>query len=265
MILVSCLCLLTACGKQVKEEVAYDDIAPQKTEPVVLIPENYVEEVEETEESTAVEEKRPAFVDGKQVTYEIEKGVYQENGMDITYPVITQMENTELQNQINQTIYTHVIEQVNQENLSSCQMDYEIASKGSGIFSVIMRGLVYYKDAAYPQNLIMTFNIDMADGKNLRLKDYADLAKVVAYLEQNYGYEMVSDISQADFSAFMNNGYVTDYAITMLDYDFDFSNQQFIPQGYSCIRDDRLVLFITTEHALGDFVEIQFLDEITFS
>ena len=67
-----------------------------------------------------------------------------------------------------------------------------------------------------------------------------------------------------NFSAFLNNGYVTDYAMTLLDYDVDWNNQELIPVGYSAIRNNHVVLFVEAEHAMGDYVELEF-DQVTLS
>ncbi len=61
-----------------------------------------------------------------------------------------------------------------------------------------------------------------------------------------------------DFSAFLNNGAMTDYAIMLLDYDIDFDSSEMVPTGYSAIRDNHLILFVKAEHAMGDYVELEF-------
>ena len=61
------------------------------------------------------------------------------------------------------------------------------------------------------------------------------MAQIVSGLETASGYEIISEgVDMADFSAFLNNGYVTDYAMTLLDYDVDWNNQELIQM---CIRD----------------------------
>ncbi|MDE5823212.1 MAG: hypothetical protein K2H91_00790, partial [Lachnospiraceae bacterium] len=78
-------------------------------------------------------------------------------------------------------------------------------------------------------------------------------------LENANGYTILNEgVDAADFSAFLNNGAVTDYAITLLDYDMDFDNPEMVPAGFSAIRDNHLILFIKAEHAMGDFVELEF-------
>lgn len=82
---------------------------------------------------------------------------------------------------------------------------------------------------------------------------------MVSCLELADGYSVENDgVDMADFSAFLNNGSVTDYAMTLLDFDIDFENLDLIPAGYSAVRGNHLVLFIEAEHAMGDYVEIVF-------
>lgn len=82
---------------------------------------------------------------------------------------------------------------------------------------------------------------------------------MVSCLELADGYSVKNDgVGKADFSAYLNNGAVTDYAMTLLDYDIDFDNIELAPAGYSAVRDNHLVLFIEAEHAMGDYVELEF-------
>lgn len=258
--------MLVGCGKQQTETVEYVEIAPQETIPIVVIPEGLEEEESETEseEETTETETAVAFADEKSVVYEVTETSYEDGVIKLTYPQITGMDDETLQNSMNQAIEQEVKSDITMEGLSAYELNYEIATQGKGVFSVILRGYYNRNNQAYPVQFVKTFNLDMTTGKNLRLKDYADVAKVVSCLEQDYGYEILSEgVEMSDFSAFLNNGYMTDYAITLLDYDVDFAANQLEPVGYSCIRDNRLVLFIETEHAMGDYVELVFTEPLT--
>ena len=89
------------------------------------------------------------------------------------------------------------------------------------------------------------------------------MAAVVANLENSTNYEVISDsVDINGFSSFLNNGYITDYAMTLLDADIDFSNLEITTSIYSAIRDNHLVLFFEAEHMMGDYVEIVFSNEL---
>lgn len=258
--------LATGCGKkseQSKEVVDdFEEIVPVATEPVI------VREEESTvlESTEAIEEPETQIVPyadriaGENVmTYEIETCTYEEGVVKVEYPQLTGMENQEKQQRINEAIKSAVIPATSDENLSSCELGFETATKGAGIVSFIFRGTAYYEGAAYPANIVKTLNMDLDAEKNVRLKDFADLSAVVSSLETAEGYTIINEgVELSDFSAFLNNGSVTDYAMTLLDFDLDLANPDLIPAGFSAIRENHLVLFIEAEHAMGDYVELEF-------
>lgn len=265
-------CGMSGCGQkeeavQTENVVEFEQIAPEESEPVIIRDEQptamETAEEEETMTTTAQEEEIVPWVDrmaGEQtVSYSIETAVYEEGVVKVSYPQLCGMENTELENKLNEGIKQSILQGSDQEGLCAFEYDYETASMGAGVVSFVFRGYVNHEESAYPINEVKTLNLNLLTGESLRLKDYADVAEVVSSLEMNQGYEVVSEgIAKEDFSAFLNNGYVTDYAMTILDYDVDFKNLSFIPTGYSCIRDNHLVLFVETEHAMGDYAEIIF-------
>ena len=268
-------CGVFGCGQkeeasQLENVVEFEQIMPEESEPVIIRDEVSAAVETPTEEETttiAEEEEIVPWVDrmaGEQaVSYSIETAVHEEGIVKVTYPQLSGMENTEIQAKLNEGIRQTILQGSNAEGLSAYEYSYETASKGTGVVSFVFKGYENYEGSAYPINEVKTLNLNLLTGETVRLKDYADVATIVSALEMDMGYEVVSEgISKEDFSAFLNNGYVTDYAITMLDYDVDFKNLSLIPTGYSCIRDNHLVLFVETEHAMGDYVEIIFDEEL---
>lgn len=193
------------------------------------------------------------------VSYNIETAVYEEGAVRVEYPQLTGLADEKKQQEINEKIRAAAASNIFMENLSSCELTYETATKGSGLVSFIFRGSSYCQNGAYPDNIVKTLNIDLNTGENIRLKDFADIAMVVNSLENADGYTILNEgVDTADFSAYLNNGAVTDYAITLLDYDVDLANPELIPAGFSAVRDNHLILFVEAEHAMGDYVELEF-------
>ena len=266
------LCL-GGCGQQPTEEtestVDFGELLPEQSEPII-IRESQPQTESEEETQTQTEEETVAFADEQTVQYDIESVTYEDtlNGsckVKVVFPQLIDMENTELQNTINENVKQMVMQEISEEGLTAYGLGYQVATQGTGILSVIFRGYCNYEGAAHPTNLIRTMNLDLTTGRNLRLKDYADMAQIVSGLETASGYEIISEgVDMADFSAFLNNGYVTDYAMTLLDYDVDWNNQELIPAGYSAIRNNHVVLFVEAEHAMGGYVELEF-DQVTLS
>lgn len=262
--------MIFGCGKEKEPEepteVSYADILPKEPEPVIVRDKESTaieESTEETETAAEAETQIVPFADRiageNAVSYNIESAVYEDGAVSVEYPQLTGMENGEIQQQINESIKSSVTGNIFTENISSYELKYETATKGSGMVSFIFRGMAYYENAAYPNNIIKTLNINLNTGESVRLKDFSDIAEVVSCLELADGYFVANDgVDMADFSAFLNNGAVTDYAMTLLDYDIDFQNPDLIPAGFSAVRDNHLVLFIEAEHAMGDYVELEF-------
>lgn len=193
------------------------------------------------------------------IVYHIDTAVYEDGSVRVSYPQFAGMTDGTRQQEINDKIREAATGNILKDHLSSYELNYETVTAGSGIVSFVFRGVAYYQNSAYPGNVIKTLNIDLNTGNNVRLKDFADIASVVSSLENANGYTIVNEgVDAADFSAYLNNGAVTDYAVTLLDYDIDFGNLEMVPAGFSAIRDNHLVLFIKAEHAMGDYVELVF-------
>ena len=266
-------CSMCGCGKAVKptQDVEVIQMTSQETEPIIIRDEPPAAEEAvsiETESATVEEEEEiVSWVDrmaGEQpVSYTIETNSYENGCVKVSYPQFSQMQDMQMQDKLNEQIKQIVLLGSTATGLSAFEYSYEIASAGKGVVSFVFRGYVNYEGSAYPVNTVKTLNINLLTGENIRLTDYVDVAAVVSALETDMGYEVVTEgVTKEDFSAYLNNGYVTDYAITMLDYDMDLQNLEFSPIGFSCIRDNHLVLFVEAEHTMGDYVEIIFDEEL---
>jgi hypothetical protein len=258
----------TACGKttQDNQEIPIDfsnlisTDTEESTSPIIIrddTEETIIEDEEDKteEESTQLPTVTPYAdrISGDYpVTYDITSATYENGVAQITYPQLTNMDNADLQSTINDKIYQTALSGSDDTDLAAYSLTYEIATKGTGILSIIYRGYENYAQSAYPSNIIKTININLLSGATLTLKDYANVGDIVTSLENATGYTILNDgVDKSDFDLFLNNGYMTDYAMLLLDYDTNTS-------GYSAIRDNHLVLFIEAEHAMGDYVELEF-------
>lgn len=98
------------------------------------------EEHEGTEEETESVLFADRVADGQGTAYNIETSVYEEGSVHVEYPQLTGMADEERQKQINDNIKRVVMGSIATENLRSYEMQYETASKGSGMVSFIFRG-----------------------------------------------------------------------------------------------------------------------------
>ena len=107
--------------------------------------------------------------------YDITEVTYTDNNININYPQISNLSDSEKQDRINELIKTEALvvlesykDDINNLNLN---MNFEIMYKGSDILSIKYLGLSSVKGTAFPTNEINTTNIDLAKEQLLTLSD----------------------------------------------------------------------------------------------
>lgn len=178
---------------------------------------------------------------------------------NIVYPQFINMKNKKLMAQWNESIREAATSNYREEDVLEYSLNYEITTQNAGMISMILRGNCNYKDAAHPYQFKSTFNFDLTTGKNKRLKEYANIEELAKCLEGGYGYKILSEgIKKEDLTAYLADGFIDDYAKLLQDFDYDFSNKNLIPTGFSYIKDDQtLVLVVEVNHTMGDYLEIE--------
>jgi len=194
----------------------------------------------------------------EEITYTLKEEVIQEENVDIRYPQFRDMKNEKVMSLWNESIKEAAITNYREAGITEYTLNYEIASQNAGIVSMVLRGNCNYAGAAYPYDFEATFNFDLTTGKNLRLADYRNLEELADYLKNGYGYRTLNeDISKEVIDEYLQNDFTDDYVKLLENYDYDLSNSNLIPTGYSYIKDDQtLVLVIEVNHAMGDYLEI---------
>ncbi len=193
------------------------------------------------------------------LSYQLSEEVITTENASIVYPQFINMKNEKLMAQWNENIREAATANYREEEVLEYSVKYEITTQNAGMVSVILRGDCNYKGAAHPYQFKSTFNFDLTTGKNKRLKEYADIEEIAKCLEGGYGYKILNEgIEKEDLTAYLTDGFIDDYAKLLQDYDYDFSNKNLIPTGFSYIKEDQtLVLVLEVNHAMGDYLEIE--------
>lgn len=107
--------------------------------------------------------------------YDIVKATYEDKGININYPQIEKMLDSNKQKKINEIIRNEALNVINdyKEDIDNLdlKLDYEISFKGSDIISIKYLGDAYVKGAAHPTNIIRTTNINIDNISSLKLSD----------------------------------------------------------------------------------------------
>ncbi len=185
--------------------------------------------------------------------YQIESSTYTDRGIKIDYPKITNLNNDELEQKINQLIsqdVLKVLDRVYGNNLDELDLSlkYEVTYQGSDMISIKYLGLGYVKGAAHPNNIIYTTTIDFNKQKVLALNEIIPIDDTFVIKFNNGKFLSV-------------NSAALEYAIKDTKRDF---NAERIKEYFS---KDSAIYYVTANslvvsnyelsHAIGDHVEVE--------
>lgn len=195
----------------------------------------------------------------KELTYQLTEEVIEEENVKIKYPQFTNMQNEKVMHLWNESIKEAAVSNAEETGIINYSLDYEITTQNAGMVSMILRGSCNYEGAAYPYDFKSTFNFNLSSGKNLRLKEYRNVEDLAELLQNGNGYKILgSNVTNEEFNQYMQKDSKEEYKKLLESFDYDLSNSNLIPTGYSYIKDDQtLVLVIEVNHALGDSLELE--------
>lgn len=176
------------------------------------------------------------------------------------YPEFTQMEDVALMEYLNQEIVRFIDQTMSAHESGTEILLYEITYQDSDYVSILFRGERNSTDADHYKRYAATFNFDLSKATNRRLKDNVDIGHVIDCLELSMNYELVgeSKITTEEFQSYLSGGGSEDFMFLLLDYDFDLTNDSFIPTGFTYTdEDEKTVLVMNVPSQMGYYVEIK--------
>lgn len=186
--------------------------------------------------------------------FEIAKTEYKDKEINISYPQITKMSDSNKQSRINEVIKTEALKVLNdyKEDIDklNLKMDYEIKYKGSNVLSIQYLGLAMVKKAAYPVHLYNTSNIDLIKGSGLTLKEAATInsSLVKKYKEGKYK-PYRADLNLETAQAL--NRVLDTVSKSDLSQEFQKAQAKFY------FSKDSLGISVEVAHAVGDHMEME--------
>jgi len=107
--------------------------------------------------------------------YQVVKAEYQKQQIRISYPRITNLQDTGKQKGINEIIKKEALKGLNyylgDTKGLTLNIQYHITWMGPNLLSIQYQGLGYTKGAAHPNQLFYTTNLDIQKARKIRLKD----------------------------------------------------------------------------------------------
>ena len=263
-IVLACICIVVAgCGNQpvektptltnkVEEKESNNDLTEQETHDSIK------KNAQPIEDTSPLAEEEEEKVD----PYQFKTDIYQKGHLSIEYPQLMQMVDGNKEPQMNEIVRQEAIKFVTQfeGDDTALNMDDQVILNTHDTLSILYTG--NYNGGAYPTRLLFTTNVNIKDGKKIRISDvfpinerfveqfkqspYIDWENpsspnkekqdaVVEYLNSINQQELMNAFKQADEPSIENNPYGI----------------------YSYFKEDFLIISIQVPHALGDHAEFK--------
>ncbi|MDF2821198.1 MAG: hypothetical protein K0R15_1639 [Clostridiales bacterium] len=199
-----------------------------------------------------------------EVDYKIENKTYSKDQIRVVYPRISGLENVELEEQVNRVLEEFATKNI--ENYSeddTYEMDFEVVTQTNEMISIIMRGYQNVVGAAHPSAFVGSLNVDLVNGKIVRLADIENVDEIAQKIIDNTGL-VIRDIDGNVIEGIFKDAvddYLSMYTKERLveelsGFDIDIETNSWA-EGYSYYKDGKLHIYLGVPHAIGDFVDIE--------
>lgn len=208
--------------------------------------------------SIHVENNKGNDVRDNQPSYELMQEKYSENGIIIKYPQITKLKDNAKQKTLNQILKAEAVKELHEYVDSGTEVhveiDYEIKRQSERFLSVQYTGVRYVKDAAYPNHIFYTTNLDMKQTSRLGLSDLVKIEKPFIDLIKSGEFSAVEP-EQKDL---LGNFTQDDLILALASADVpEGSPVEAGIESFSYLTSDSLGISIPVAHAVGDHAEYE--------
>lgn len=203
------------------------------------------------------ETETPGTESAEPLKYRLTDASDTENGRSVYYPQFVDMSDGNIQDQWNtaiKEIATGLKPETEEDvEYDTYTVDYEIVACSTEFVSFVFR-----RDRGDYGKDVFAINFDMVNRKCVRLRDWEDALDEAAHNLATGGYYKIisKDMDREAFDEFMKRMEPTadEYKEEFLQYDFDLTDLEKAPYGFSYIKDNTLVLvmYISGDAAEGE-------------
>ena len=189
---------------------------------------------------------------------EVTKQKYVKKEVEIYYPQVAGLNNSNNQKKINEIIKNEALKAMNYYDGDysdlSLKIDYKILFNSTNLLSIQYSGLGYVKGAAHPNNLFFTTNINVKKGNRFRLKDIVNIDE-----------DFVTKFKGGKFKAKIPNHMYEINTFPVSKWKKSFDNGDSLDNigtenhsdTFSYLTRDSLGISIGVSHAAGDHGEFE--------
>ena len=211
-----------------------------------------------TQEATSVPEAtEPATVE------ESSSETYSSGNISIQYPVVSQMNDSAKQDNVNELLKTNALSIIQANDLDetadTLTVKCEVISADRKRLTAVYKGDRMSNGAAYPVSVFYTNTVDLNQVRNLGLSDYTDGYTMAGYVLSD-DVEFVG-ITQDQKEAFLEYRDSLDLDILTEVFngaDFPLASDTVWPESFSYENHGTICFSVPVPHALGDYVIVAF-------
>lgn len=200
--------------------------------------------------------------DVQSLSYRI--AVYESEGnIRIEYPVISQMEDTQKQDRINQHLMDNALSLLKSWDTEGGKCAINIKCQVPTLtrkrITAVYTGSASQEQAAHPVNLFYTNTYDLVAEADLGLSDFADPYTMAGYvLSDDVQFAQIGSASLADALAARQAMDIDAYTEIFTQADFPFDAEKTWPSSFSYERQGVIYFSIPVAHAIGDYLIVKF-------
>ena len=222
---------------------------PEATEPATV------------EESSSVQESETVKEGTTGISVQLE--TYSSGNISIQYPVVSQMNDSAKQDNVNELLKTNALSIIQANDLDetadTLTVKCEVISADRKRLTAVYKGDRMSNGAAYPVSVFYTNTVDLNQVRNLGLSDYTDGYTMAGYVLSD-DVEFVG-ITQDQKEAFLEYRDSLDLDILTEVFngaDFPLASDTVWPESFSYENHGTICFSVPVPHALGDYVIVAF-------
>ncbi len=219
------------------------------------------QETSEKAESPSAAESETAKEASTGISVQLE--TYSSGNISIQYPVISQIDDADKQEQVNQLLKTNALSIIQANDLDETKdtltVKCEVISADRKRLTAVYKGDRMTDGAAYPVSVFYTNTMDLNQVRDLGLSDFTDGYTMAGYVLSD-DVEFLG-IAQEQKEAFLKyrDSLDTDILTEVFNgADFPLASETAWPESFSYESHGTICFSVPVPHALGDYVIVTF-------
>lgn len=212
-------------------------------------------------ESSSARESETAKESAKGISVQLE--TYSSGNISIQYPVVSQMNDSAKQDNVNDLLKTNALSiiQANglDETADTLTVKCEVISADRKRLTAVYKGDRMTNGAAYPVNVFYTNTVDLNQVRNLGLSDYTDGYTMAGYvLSDDVEFVGITQDQKEAFLEYRNSLDLDTLTEVFNGADFPLASDTAWPEAFSYESHGTICFSVPVPHALGDYVIVAF-------